>query len=293
MERLALAAVLGAVILEFARSHLNGANPVFALGPFALVAFVIGAAVGAALPCATAGIALAGTLRAFHPAFAFGLLATAGLGPMRPRGSARLIRPAPRFGPGRRPRRFAPARRWRAEHRDRSHALALAGIAAATFALVLTGDRGFVNHRLTILIALAAPIAVGISLASEFVPRARSIRASRGTWLAPALLGGALVFGSPLPSGPVVSSFGDGAPGDRVALVGRARDGGRSLVRALITCCRADARLVGLALSRRARYPDGTWLAVDGTLIERDGGLELDARHVRSIPPPRDPFAYL
>ena len=226
------------------------------------VLFVWGALLGIiASPCALGGIALAASLHASAPLAAAGALCTAGILPNL----------------------------WRRQAHGVLHDPFAYGALALACALVALRHGGtFVHPRMTIPLALSAIVCLGLGW--RF--RAHCVPASRR--LASAVLA-AIVIGAPAPAYHATeTTLADGFAGERVDFTGIAvAEGGRSaLVRYAITCCRADAAPVALALDRNLAAVRGRWFHARGTL-ERDGTqLQLRADQLTAVAPPADPFIY-
>ncbi len=111
----------------------------------------------------------------------------------------------------------------------------------------------------------------------------------------PAAMLAALVLGAPAPAYYATeTTLSDGYAGERITFTGMlvGSHATASLVRYAITCCRADAQPVAVALSRPPRNITSRWLRASGILEERHGSLELVAYSLRAISPPLDPFVY-
>jgi uncharacterized membrane protein YcgQ (UPF0703/DUF1980 family) len=115
--------------------------------------------------------------------------------------------------------------------------------------------------------------------------------------IAPALLLGVLVAGSPTPGLPHAdaTTLGDAYAGQPLRFCGMTRrdaSGATMLVRYAITCCRADATPVAIRLDRPIDRPDGTWLEADGVVTTDTRGILLRVRKSRVVTTPADPFLY-
>ena len=121
-------------------------------------------------------------------------------------------------------------------------------------------------------------------------------RGDRAAWLraAPLVMFFACILTQPAPHyAATEASFQDAFAGERIDFSGvlvSAR-GQSELVRYAITCCRADAQAVSVALARRSNMPDGTWLHVSG-VFRRDGPRYVVDGTLARIAPPADPFLY-
>jgi hypothetical protein len=225
--------------------------------------FIGGALLGiVASPCALGGIALATSLHVAAPIAATGVLCTAGIVPNV----------------------------WRRQHAPRAlHDPWAYGALALACALVAARHGGTLVHpRMTIPLALCAIACL------LFVRHFRRHRARLPRRLAFAALA-AIVIGAPAPPYHVSeTTLADGFPGERVDFTGVAvsLSGASALVRYAITCCRADAAPVALALDRNLAGVNGHWMRAQGTL-QRDGSqLRLHVKSLTAIAPPGDPFVY-
>ncbi len=284
-----------------------------ALAAEPVAAAVAGLALGAIVPCATAGVAVAAGYASRDPWLAAGILATAGVVPFVDLPHLRLRRGASgtRVAPWRMSGTSAasprsPAAdfiREKSEHapaagrarvrpaespapRDARFALALLAVALAV--LAFRGGAGLVHPRLVPFAALAAVVA-GVRAVRP------AIHAGRRAAVLPAIMLAALVAGSPEP--PYVADEAtavDGFPGEPVAFTGVAHAGAAAtrLVRFSIACCRLDAGALAITLDRRLAVRDGTWLRVRGRFTLRAGRLVVHADRVAAVPKPPDPFVY-
>ncbi len=272
LERVTLAAFISALACEALRAMGESAG----LGPFgAALAFAAGACAGALGPCASAAVATAAGLRASSAPAAAGLLATAGILPLLPRGSR-----AQPFGAARPAARCAPRRSGR---------LAYVTLALACGALAANGPGGFVHPRLLPAIALAALACLALAL------RGGKRASTSATLLLPLALLAAPLAGSPVPRRSVAAgNLADAFAGASLDFSGSAqtRDGRTLLVRYAITCCRADASPIALALDRSLGVRDGTWIEAGGTVVRDGSALALHAARWRVAPQPADPFVY-
>jgi hypothetical protein len=256
LRRLAPAAFLSAAVTPLTHA-IALQNAPAALG------FAAGAVLGTfASPCALGGVALAASLHAVAPAAGFGALCTTGIIDVR------------------------------AFHRgDRHHArdpwahiilaIACAIVAARTGAAL-------VHPRIAPVLALVAVF----SCISAWRARHSSAMATRAI---PALVLAAVVIGAPAPTYRATETTLAGAfAGERVDFTGVAvyEPARSALVRYAITCCRADATPVVLALDRSTRSEQGRWLHAGGILEDGDGGLRLHVQQLVAVPPPSDPFIY-
>jgi hypothetical protein len=255
-----LAALVPAALLSSAIMLALPSLPLRGLPGAAL--FVAGALLGiVASPCAFGGIALAASLHVAAPLAAAGVLCTAG------------IVPNP----------------WLPHTRGALHDPWAYGALALACALVAARHGGTLVHpRMTIPLALCAIACL------LFVRHFRRHRARLPRRLAFAALA-AIVIGAPAPPYHISeTTLADGFPGERVDFTGVAvsLSGASALVRYAITCCRADAAPVALALDRNLAGVNGHWMRAQGTL-QRDGSqLRLHVTSLTAIAPPGDPFVY-
>jgi hypothetical protein len=178
---------------------------------------------------------------------------------------------------------------WRLPTRGALHDPWAYGALALACALVAARHGGTLVHpRMTIPLALCA-IACAL-----FGWHFRRYRARFARWLAFAALA-AIIIGAPAPPCHVTeTTLADGFPGERVDFTGVAvsERHASALVRYAITCCRADASPVALALDRNLAGVNGRWMRAQGNL-ERDGTqLRLHVESLTTIAPPGDPFIY-
>jgi hypothetical protein len=233
--------------------------------PVALgVQFGAGFAAGTFAPCSTAAVALAAMLRGPSPFAAAGMLASAGIVPVR------------------RPSMLPKANGTR----EASLSIALVGLACA--ALAVRGGSGLVNPRLVPLLWLALPAALaGL--------RTRPVTRTRFGVVAPLLMAAALVLGSPVPQTRApASTLDDVYPGEAIAFLGRATYLRRrtTLVRYAITCCRADATAIVVPTTIPFRFANGAWLRVRGTIAEDGQGAIVRVTSWQRVRAPADPFTY-
>jgi hypothetical protein len=226
------------------------------------VLFVGGALLGVvASPCALGGVALAASLHATAPFAGAGVLCTAGIVPNV----------------------------WRRHARGALHDPWAYGALALACALVATRHGGALVHpRMTIPLALTAFVC--LLLAWRF----RTCNAQTARLVAAAALA-AIVIGAPVPAYRVTeTTLADGFAGERVDFTGVAvaEHGASALVRYAITCCRADAAPVALALDRNLARFDGRWMHASGTLQHDGAQLRLHVERLAPITPPADPFVY-
>jgi hypothetical protein len=253
----AFAASLAAQWLGAAAPALHGA--------WLALAALGGAALGALVPCATAGVALAAGLTHANPAVAAGILCTAGLARLRiPGAELRGDRRTP-----------VPA------------AFASVALAGALAALACRGPAGLVNPRLLPLDAAAAVLA----LAGTFRRRTASHAAPALGLVLVAILGA----GYAVPSSVATETTLDGAfPAQAVSFTGQAyaQADGATVQRFAIACCRLDASPVAIRLTRRLAVPRGTWVALQGRFVRDGRGLAVRTSAWRRVPAPADPFVY-
>lgn len=229
-----------------------------------LAQLAAGAVLGfAAAPCALGGVALAAALRVQSPLACAAVLAIAGIADLR------VWFPTPHV-------RVAA---------DRATYAFLAGACAI---VAYQHGAALVHPHLTLALWFAC--ACCALFAYRFPPAAHTSQR--------ALALGALVLcvlGSPPPpESATEATYDDAYAGERIDFTGRyeEHDGFAQLVRYSITCCRADARPIGVRLSQRIARRSGTWLRARGVLHETNGGLELAPAAISPVEPPGDPFIY-
>ena len=249
------AAVLAATIMFWLPAlPLRGVHPAVLLCAGALLGFI-------ASPCALGGVALAAALHASAPVAAIGVLCTAGIVP----GIAR----------------------WHT-HTTRHDSFAYVLLALTCGVIAAHHGEALVHPRMTIPLALCASYCA--LLAWRF--RKSSSPASRVIAGAAFAVG---IIGAPAPAyRGTETTLADAFAGERVDFTGVAvTDRTRAaLVRYAITCCRADAAPVALALDRNLARYKGRWMHASG-VIEADGGaLRLHVATLTPVTPPSDPFVY-
>ena len=261
-----LADLLQIGLLTFAASLASEAlHHVPALESGALQAtlgFVAGTFAGALSPCGTAGIAAAAALRFASPSAAAGMLATAG---MLSAGS--LFKRASNFAA-----------------RDARFALLL--LAGAALVLSVRGTHGFLNPRFTLLAPAGVICAIFAALKT---PRTNA----RVPFVIPLGLFAALIAGSQPPSDRAATVPLGLYPGQRIDFVGRLSPDRRSVARAAIMCCRADAQTLALRLDRAAPFAPGAWVDARGTAVVSETQLMLRVDSIAAVMTPADPFMYL
>jgi hypothetical protein len=248
-------------------------------------ALLSGAAIGIALPCTTAAVAIAAALRSTLPAASGAIVATAGFLPaslvaaifrLPPnRSSAFDYAREPRFS--RSPPNPAPTSGW----------FPSVLLATACAILVLRGGAGLVSPRLVPVVAAGVPLSI-LSAVHANAGRTRD-------WLLPAGLLAALALGSPPPTYDATeTTLADAFPGERITFTGVVHRSGTSTIlqRYVITCCRADAVPVAVRTHRPLPAPDGTWLEARGSIVSGTAGFELAIERWTRVPPPADPFTY-
>ncbi len=224
--------------------------------------FVGGALLGVvASPCALGGVALAASLHATAPFAGAGVLCTAGIVPnvWRRRTHAALHDP------------------W---------TYALFSLACALVAARHGG--ALVHPRMTIPLALTAFACL------LFAWRFRACNAGSPRFLAASVLA-VVVIGAPVPAYHVTeTTLADGFAGEHMDFTGIAvaENGASALVRYAITCCRADAAPVALALDRNLARVKGRWMHASGTLERNGAELRLRVDRLDPVTPPADPFVY-
>ncbi|HEX3671161.1 MAG TPA: hypothetical protein VHT92_05590 [Candidatus Cybelea sp.] len=225
---------------------------------------LLGAGLGFfAAPCGLGAVALAGALRAHAPAAAAAFLCIAGVVDFR-----------------------AIVRLRRAKLGDDAFAYAMLALALGIVAL--HGGHALVHPAFTLPLACCAVVA----LTCAFVRRRARCASVR---IAPALMLAGSLLGAPPPQYRATeTTLADLFAGERLDFTGAlARDGTTgAIVRYAITCCRADAAPVAVRLTRVPRYPNGTWLRVEGRIAGSDGDFRLVTERVERVSAPSDPFLY-
>ncbi len=230
-----------------------------------LVQFVCGAAFGfVASPCALGAAAIGAAVRAHSAYAAFGFLCVAG-----------IVDVQTIFGS------------HRHEHNMDRDAIAYAVLAFASGLLAYEHGAALVHPHIAIALAAA-------SAALPFQARPSS-GGGHPARLVVALMLFAVVAGAPQPE--YVASettLTDAFAGEHVDFTGvLARSAASAtLVRYAITCCRADAQPVMLALRVPPPFPNHTWLHATGILERSKGELVLRADYLEPVAPPSDPFTY-
>jgi hypothetical protein len=257
LHALAPAAIVAAAIAPLAHSlGFDRLSPAFE--------FVAGVALGAlASPCALGGVALAASLRVTAPIATLGILCTAGIVDVYA-----LLRRKP--------------------HVHASDPWAFGALALACVLVALRGGAALVHPRIVPALALVALYCVVAAW------RARD-RSSISARVIAGVVLAAVVIGAPAPVYRATETTLEGAfAGERVDFTGVAvHERGRSaLVRYAITCCRADAAPIVLAIDRNTAHVQGTWMHASG--VFEDDGPTLRLRVARLVPvaPPSDPFVY-
>jgi hypothetical protein len=169
-------------------------------------------------------------------------------------------------------------------------------LAVACAWLVARHGAALVHPRLLPLIGAAAIVCAWLALTMRRSGEPRGCPAL-ASLIAPALLLGVLVAGSPTPGLPHAdaTTLGDAYAGQPLRFCGMTRrdaSGATMLVRYAITCCRADATPVAIRLDRPIDRPDGTWLEADGVVTTDTRGILLRVRKSRVVTTPADPFLY-
>lgn len=223
-----------------------------------------GAAVGfTASPCALGAVAVAGALHTQAPAAAFGFLCVAGIADLR----VWRARRAPHGG-------------------DDAGAYLLVAIACA---IVAWKHGAALVHPL-----LALPLAAVALYACIRACRTRGLPCTPARAV-PACMLAAVVISAPAPQyGATETTLANAFAGERVDFSGALvrTNAGTALVRFAITCCRADAQPVAIALAQPPPFRSGCWLHGRGVLREVRGTLALAADTLVPIAPPADPFVY-
>jgi len=228
-----------------------------------LIQILCGCVLGVlASSCALGGVALAASLHTSAPAAGFAVLATAGVVDVR--------RWLPRF------------------HIDCDDALGYVFVGCACALAAFEGGARLVNPKLSPALFACVPFCAVAAWRG---------RGSRGT-LALAVataLAVVVVIGAPVPDYRATeTTLTDAFAGESVDFTGQyVHDKHDAAVeRYAITCCRADASPVVLALTLPLHERDGTWVRVTGTLAQSSDELKLRVREIQTIAPPRDPFIY-
>lgn len=249
------AAIASAVPL--ATAALAGSHPP-ALPSFAIASVLT----FLSAPCALGSISLAAAVRVSSPAACAAILCLAGICDVRAWQS-------PRAAAG-------------------SHdvfAYILLALACANVAV--HGGAGFVHP----VIAIALWACAAASMAYAFVHRNDRCAGLR---IAPAIMFAGSLLAAPPPEYHATETTLTGAfAGEHLDFTGvltRTR-GTATIVRYAITCCRADAAPVVVRLTFLPANLHG-WVRANGTLVQRNGELELQTAHIGTVVPPADPFIY-
>ncbi len=276
LQTLAPSAVLAGVVTVAAPAlTLAHCPPLLELAAGAMIGF-------AASPCALGGVALAAALRAQSPLASTAMLCVAGILDLRVWWNPHALR----------------------AERDRS-TYALLAVACA----IVAYEHGatLVHPRMTLPLWGCALFCVILSVAQRsrrIVTNETHDAILRLRCFAPALrmTGAALVLaaflGSPRPPSTATEATLDTIyPGERIDFTGSYDvHGGRPhVVRYAITCCRADARPVGIELAKvpSMSISSGTWISVRGVVERRGEELVVAAGDIERVTPPADPFVYL
>jgi hypothetical protein len=255
LQHLVPAALLSAlVMLNVPALPLRGVHPAIVL--------LCGALLGvAASPCALGGVALAAALHANAPFAAMGVLCTAGIVP-------NVVR--------------------RQVHAARHDPLAYLLLAAACGTIALHHGGTLVHPRMTI------PLAVCGIYCAILAWQHRAL-ASRAARLIAAATFAVVIIGAPAPDYRATeTTLADAFAGEHVDFTGVAvhERAVSALVRYAITCCRADAAPVALALDRNIAGYDGHWMRARGVIENDAGTLRLHVADITPVAPPSDPFVY-
>jgi len=252
--------LLPAALLAAMAMYWAPALPLRVVHPIVLL--VAGALLGvAASPCALGGVALAASLHASAPIAAIGVLCTAGIAPRLPA--------------------------WPA-HATTHDPFAYALLALTCAAVAAHHGGALVHPRMTIPLALCAIYCALLAW------RFRSSTARTPRWVA-AMAFGVVIIGAPAPLYRATeTTLSDAFVGERVDFTGVAvrQRATSALVRYAITCCRADAAPVALALDRSLAGFDGHWMRARGTIEDSGGALRLHVAALAPVTPPADPFVY-
>lgn len=230
----------------------------------AFVQALAGAAIGfCGAPCALGGVALAAAVHAQSPIAAGAILSISGIADLGV---------------------------WRVRRYDKASSDGVAYVAIAIACAVVASQHGasLVHPRMTI------PLWVSAVFTCACAMRARG---SASAFARAAALGlvAACIFGSPPPPETANEvSVEDAFPGERLDFTGRYIESGGTahLVRYTITCCRADARPLGVRLRFALPEDRGQWVRARGVLRASENGLVLEAASLSRVPPPADPFVY-
>jgi hypothetical protein len=137
-------------------------------------------------------------------------------------------------------------------------------------------------------------VIVGGTLSAACAANRHAIRTTSALGpLIPACLAIALVAGSPPPAESTATVPLDLYPGRTIDFIGTLSSERRSVTRAAILCCRADAQVLALQLDQRVPLQAGAWVDVHGIAVDRDGRTLLHLESAHRIPAPADPFVYL
>jgi hypothetical protein len=227
--------------------------------------FLMGAILGFfAAPCALASVAIAATLHSVSPIASIAYLCIAGIADART------------FSHG-----GAPA--------IENDAWAYLVLGAACILCACERGAALVHPKLSIALIPAA----GWWLHQAW--RCRKQRCASARWF-PCVAFAALVIGAPAPVYTATETTLAGAfPGEHLDFTGMlVKKGNRTaLVRYAITCCRADAQPVAIALTRGMNARSRGWIHASGVIVRGSGGeLALDVQRADGISPPADPFTY-
>jgi hypothetical protein len=249
--------IAGAAMQTTASVDVAQVAPSLQIAGGALLAFVTA-------PCGIGAVAVAASLHGRAPLAAVAFLCVVGIADLRA---------------------FARQRSVCAQSHD---ALAYAMLALALGIVGWRGGGALVHPILGG--ALTGSCAVVLGLAA--LHRRRQSARLR---LAPAfMLIGALVAAPPPVYRATETTMNDLFAGERLTFTGSLTRNANAaaVVRYAITCCRADAVPVAVALAQPPPFPTGTWLRVDGTIAIGAGGPRLVARRIERVAPPTDPFVY-
>ena len=257
-----IAALVPAATLAAALMQLFAHVGTAALGVAPSVAF--GAVLGMSAPCALGTVALAGALRPHAPAAMTAFLCTAGILDLRA------------------------LRRRRAHTRLEHDGFAYALLGCALASIAARHGAALVHPAFCVPLGLCAVAAFGCCVVF------RRWRCA-GARIAPALmLSGALIGAPPPAYHATETTLSDAFAGEQLRFTGALTCERTScaLVRYAITCCRADATPVVVAISGVSPRLAGSWLRAEGTIENVRHGLALVPRRIERIAPPGDPFVY-
>ena len=212
-------------------------------------------------PCGIGSIALASSLRTAMPAAAAAFLCVAGIVDLRT---------------------------WvRSTHSHDAHDALAYAMTAVACALVAARNGAALVHPKFAVALWACAIACAL-----FAWKHRRTQHARLRIAPLIMLAGAILAAPPPEYHATETTLSDAFAGERLDFTGIATQTGgtTTLVRYAITCCRADAEPIVVALARRV---DGRgWMHARGVLVQTANGLQMRADYVQAAAPPADPFVY-